>query len=82
MQNINPHSTENKEGSNFRLAKIEPNTNQLCPRCKGQPANLVLCSGDVRNFFAIWKSIFEAFSEIFWTQLDPDTICTFLSFSD
>ena len=58
-----------------RLAKIYPNANPLCPRCSGQPADLMDMFWRCPNLSTFLLSIFKAFSEMFGTQLDPDPIC-------
>ena len=58
-----------------RLAKIYPNLDPLCPRCRGQPADLVHMFWLCPNLSAFWTSIFKAFSEMFGSRLDPDPIC-------
>lgn len=65
--------------TNARLAKIYPNLDPLCPRCRDQPADLNhmfwLCS----SLSTFWTSILKAFSEIVEIQFDPDPVCALFS---
>lgn len=58
-----------------RLGKIYPNLDPLCPRCRGQPADLMHMFWLCPNLSTFWTSIFKAFSEMFGTRLDPNPIC-------
>ena len=58
-----------------RLAKIYLNLDPLCPRCRGQPADLIHMFWLCPNLSTFWTSIFKAFSEMIRTRLDPHPIC-------
>lgn len=57
-----------------RLAKIYPNLDPLCPRCRGQPADLIHMFWLCPNLSTFWTTIFKAYSDMFGTRLDPDPI--------
>lgn len=61
--------------TNARLAKMYPNSDPLCPRCKGQPADLLHMFWLCPKLSTFWISIFKAYSEMFAAQFDPDPIC-------
>ena len=48
-----------------RLAKIFPNMDPSCPRCKGQPADYI-------------HNIFNAYSKMFQKDIAPNAICIIL----
>lgn len=57
-----------------RLAKIYPNLDPLCPRCRGQPADLMHMFWLCPSLFTFWRTIFKAYSHMFGTRLDPDPV--------
>ena len=61
--------------SNARLARIYPSIEPLCPRCRGQPADLIHMFWLCPNLSSFWVNIFNAFSEMFGTRFDPNPVC-------
>ena len=61
--------------SNARLARIYPSIEPLCPRCRGQPADLIHMFWLCPNLSSFWVNVFNAFSEMFGTRFDPNPVC-------
>lgn len=57
-----------------RLARIYPNVEPFCPRCRGQPADLIHMFWLCPKLSSFWQDIFKAFSEMFGTQFNPNPI--------
>ena len=63
--------------TNARLAKMYPGSDPLCPRCGGQPADLLHMFWLCPKLSTFWIGIFGAYGEMFTTQFDPDPTCAF-----
>lgn len=64
-----------------RLAKIFPNIDPSCPRCKGQPADYMHMFWSCPNLGTFWVNIFDAYSRIFQTDIAPNPICALFGFT-
>lgn len=64
-----------------RLAKIFPDVNPLCPRCKGQPADYLHMLWSCPKLSTFWVSIFSAYSKMFQKYITPNPIWPLFGFT-
>lgn len=58
-----------------RLAKMFPNVDSSCPRCKGQPADYIHMFWSCPKLNTFWANIFNAYSKMFQKDVVPNPIC-------
>lgn len=61
--------------TNARLAKMYPEVEPSCPRCRSQPADLIHMFWVCPSLFTFWRCILKSFSEMFKTRIEPDPLC-------
>lgn len=60
--------------SKSKLAKMYPQINSTCDRCKTEEATLIHMFWLCPNLEGFWKAIFEALSIIFTVRINPDPL--------
>ena len=65
-----------------KLAKIFPDVDPSCPRCKSQPADHIHMFWSCPFLRTFWADIFHAYSTMFGVVIPPNPLCAIFGFTD